>query len=140
MTLKFVPPKEPRLPRYASYGAGEMKTHTSLGAAKLSLGHRCGNYSWYRSDASWKEGFILELIDGEWYIRFHVKEGTKDDELPWKKEAWIGRRYGYTEIRFTEPTYRPEDYKKTVISVPETKEEYADWRVRVELEKRGIVD
>lgn len=146
MTLKFVPPKEQKLPRYASYGGGVMKTHTEVGHAKQSLGHR----STYRGDGEpgqhyysrpvlWHEGFILELVDGEWFTLYHVEEGTNDEDLPWKKESWVDHRYGWSR-QFVKPTYRPEDYSRQVVSVPMSRDEYAAWRVAVELEKRGIVD
>lgn len=138
MSLKFVPPKSEKLPRYASYGAGQMKTHASIGAAKQSLAHRCKPY-WSRE--SWKEGFILELIDGEWWIRYHVAEGTMDEDLPWYKDAWKRKTFSpyYNGISFTKP-WREEDYTKIRMNRPETKEEYAEFRVKVALEKAGITE
>lgn len=138
MTLKFIPPKEKKLPRYSTYGNGEMRTHTSMGAAKQSLAYRCGSYY----GEPWKEGFILELVDGEWYVRYHVTEGMKDDDLPWKVDAWKynGLSYWRSRYLYTEPTWDAENYTKVRINRPETKEEYAEWRIRVALEQRGIVD
>lgn len=135
MTLRFVPPKDEVLPRYASYGAGQMKTHTELGSAKQSLSHRCGSWG----EHPWRaEGFILELVDGEWFVLFHVPEGTKTDDLPWKADVWRDRRYNYS-LR-TEPTYRPQEYTKSRVSRAMTREQYAEWRVAVELERRGITE
>lgn len=135
MTLRFVPPKDEVLPRYASYGAGQMKTHRELGPAKQSLRHRCGSWG----DRPWHaEGFILELVDGELFVLFHVPEGTKDDDLPWKSDVWKHNRYNYT--RLTEPGWRPDEYSKSKVSKAMTREQYAEWRVAVELERRGITE
>lgn len=138
MTLKFTPPKAQKLPRYASYGSGQMKTHTSIGAAKQSLAYRCGP-RWRRD--TWEEGFVLELVDGEWFIRYHVTDGMNDNDLPWKVDAWKMNKYSpyCNGITFTKPRNDPE-YTKIRLNRPETKEEYAAWRVQVELEKRGIVE
>lgn len=140
MTLKFVPPKKKDLPRYASYGAGQMKTHTSIGAAKQSLANRCGAYY---SHQTWREGFILELVDGEWYVRYHVTEGMRDDDLPWYVDAWeyTGPHSWYrSNYLYTEPTWDKDNYRKVRVNRSETKEDYAAWRVQVALEKHGIVD
>ena len=134
--LKFIPPRKHKLPRYASYGNGVMKTHVSVGAAKQSLSHRVETYK------GWGEGFILELVDGEWFILYHVKDGTATDDLPWKKRFWY-RGYGYygSSRYFVKPTWIGEsDLETATISVPMTKDEYAEWRVKVELEKRGITE
>ena len=138
MTLKFTPPKSKALPRYASYGADTMKTHTSMGAAKQSLANRCGPV--YYSNNKWREGFILQLVDGEWYVRYHVKEGTSTEELPWFVDAWQYKGSSYWRSRYlsNEPTWDKDDYIKVRVSRPETKEEYAEWRIAVELERRGL--
>lgn len=142
--LKFTPPKEQKLPRYASYGGGIMKTHVGLGGAKQSLEYRSTfrgeallpGQSWYERPLLWKEGFILELVDGEWFTLYHVEEGTKDDELPWKQDRWTHKQYSWTYV--TEPRYKPEDCRHEKVSRPLSRDEYAAWRVAVELERRGI--
>lgn len=155
MTLKFIPPKvEVVLPRYASWTKTGMRTHTSIGAAKQSLANRASyrkekenldeNTPYYnRYETVYRESFILELVDGEWYTRFHIKDGTKEDDLPWKKEFLQKYQYGYkNKVPFrnekADSWYLENGYKRVKLATPETKEEYAAWRVAVELEKRGI--
>lgn len=132
MTLRFTPPKEDNLPRYASYGRGSMKTHSGLNGAKASLRNRCTRWR----EQNWSEGFILELVEGEWYVLYHVKEGSKNDDLPWKKDVWRHKQYRWTYP--TEPRHSLGDYIKERVNAPLGRDEYADWRVRVELERRGI--
>lgn len=145
MALRFTPPKNENLPRYASYGAGQMKTHREIGPAKQSLLHRTSyidnsdeTVPYYRRPRLSHEGFILENVDGEWYTLYHVEEGTSLEDLPWKRERWVHRSYGWT--RFEEPTYKPEDYRYEKASYSMSRDQYAEWRLAVELEKRGIVD
>lgn len=146
MTLRFNPPKDKKLPRYASYGAGILKTHTEVAYAKLSLAHRLEHRAnddsvpYYSRPWKWHEGYILEMVDGAWYVLYHVEEGTDRDHLPWKKKAWRHRDYYSWGRRYDKPTYNPESYIEEYVSVPMTKDEYADWRIKVELERLGIDD
>lgn len=144
MTLKFIPPKNETLPRYASYGEGVLKAHTTIGGAKQSLAHRCvrvdhdSDLPYYQRPRIWRQGFILESVNGEWFVLHHVPEGTKSDDLPWKKDRWIHKQYSWTLD--TPPKYKPEDYSHDRVTTVMTRDQYADWRVKVELERRGIDD
>lgn len=148
MSLKFIPPKEKSLPKYASYAKGVMRTHTSLGHAKQSLAYRAVDYVDYSRDyplERYSESFILELVDGEWYILYHVKKGTAANDLPWKKEFLDGIEYGSpVSVRSDGLTkdsiewHKSNGYVATKKNVAISKEEYAEWRIKVELESRGI--
>lgn len=153
MTLKFVPPpvRTLRFPKYATYipHLAEMKSHTYMSAVKNRINYQC-----HRSEALpgqedvpyyqrkyrrfYKEVFVLENVDGEWYVLYHVPEGTEEDDLPWKKDSWVDTKYSWSGRTFTEPTYRPEDYRHEKVTRPMDTEEYVQWRLKVELEKRGI--
>lgn len=143
--LRFSPPKEKekKIPRYASYGGGLMKTHTSIGAAKQSLSNRVSyvdnsdrSIPYYSRQTKWHEGFILEMVYGEWFILYHVPERTALDDLPWKKDVWVNKTYGWTQ--FYEPSHDPDRYTRFRKAYPMTRDEYADWRVRVERERLGV--
>lgn len=158
MTLKFVPPPEEakNLPRWASYVAGEgMKTHSSVGHAKLSFNNR----GWTRilredfksDDPYWKKyktvtkhAFILENVEGTWYVLYEIKPGLTSDELPWLKEFVVGsyrdvpyddyaKTNEYWQNKIKDGTYRIE---KRV--VPMSRDEYVAWRLKVEHERLGI--
>lgn len=88
----------------------------------------------------YKEAFVLENVDGEWYVLYHIPEGTEEDDLPWMKDSWVNTKYSYWGRQFTEPTYKPEEYRHEKVSRPMSTDEYVDWRIKVELEKRGITD
>lgn len=142
MSLKFVPPKEDRkFPRYASYADGVMKTHSTIGAAKLSFNNRGWEYT--RDDDSTKRkyvtkhGFILESVNGEWFVRYEIKPGLTSEELPWMEKVYKHRQYRWT---YTElPTWgNPDAYTVEYRPHKVTADEYADWRVKVELERLGI--
>lgn len=137
--LKFIPPVD-KTPRYASFTGGTMKVHTKVGHAKQSLRNRSYRYDSQLRKAVWNEGFILQQVDGTWYILYYVPEGTEFEDLPWVHPQWVRHGQYYSDRRWDEPTYRPEEYKKNYVSRPMTRDEYADWRVKVELERRGIVD
>jgi hypothetical protein len=129
-SLKFtVPPREQyKYGVWTNYGG--FKTHRSLGAAKQSAQSR--GQMWGRQGSMRSAAVITELIDGEWYILFEVPEGTTYNDLPWVKEE---QKYdGYDSA-----TYRAK-YRTVHRARPMTREEYAEWRVAVELEKRGIVE
>lgn len=114
MSLKFNPPKQ--VARYALFidhgnGKGFFKTYNELGSAKMALGHR--NYG-MRNDAK-----ILENVEGQWYVLFDIKKGTDRDNLPWKK-ARTSWRWRNSESK---------------VSKPMTRDEYAEWRLKVERER-----
>lgn len=144
-SLKFVPPKEEEqsFPRYASYGAGQLKTHGTLSGARNSLSNRIAPYGWsWKEDAKWKQGFILENVGGEWYTLYHVKEGSTNNDLPWMKKYWVHTKYGwkYNHNPAEHSRYHnAEDYEVKYVSETMSKDEYAEWRVAVELERLGII-
>jgi len=115
MGLKFNPPKN--VARYAvfakdSRGQGTFSVYNDLGSAKNATYHR------YNSDGI----YILENVDGDWYVLFDIPAGTKGQDLPWYKE--VSKYDWYLRSEKT--------YKK---AVPMTREEYAEWRVTVEHER-----
>lgn len=148
--LKFVPPKEEasKFPRYATYTAGDMKTHTSIGPAKNSLNNRMWTsrptgkqierYGVMRDEHErvTNHAFLLENVDGEYYVLYEIKEGSKFNDLPWVKKFWKHNRYGYT--RTTEPTYRADEYTAAYKAMPMSTDEYVAWRLAVERERLGI--
>lgn len=112
MSLKFVPPKQ--VARYAlfvdhGHGRGKFKTYDDLGSVKNAY-HHAGTYS--------SGSKILENVDGDWYVLHEIPAGTQYQDLPWVKES------GYS--------WRGTPRKK---AVPMTREEYAEWRIRVERER-----
>jgi hypothetical protein len=131
--LKFIPPKEEgsSFPRYASYASGELKTHRTLSGARNSLNNRA------KRSSGWKQGFILESVDGEWYVLYHVPEGARYEDLPWVHKRWKHRLYKW--YYYTEPSslslgsYTVEHYSR-----PMTTDEYVQWRLAVERERLGI--
>jgi hypothetical protein len=137
MSLKFIPPKEEakQFPRYASYGDGQLKTHRTLSGARNSLNNRTAPYRSWEADAKWKQGFILENVDGEWYTLYHVKEGSTRNELPWMHKRWSHKQYHWKY--YTEPT-NSDSYVLEYYSRPMTTDEYVDWRLAVERERLGI--
>lgn len=145
--LKFIPPKEEAqsFPRYASYGNGELKTHRTLSGARNSLNNRIAPYGYsYKPDAVWKQGFILENVDGEWYTLYHVKEGSKFADLPWTKEFY-NNGYGWSPLTdyVRENTYYSKkfesgEYRKEWRKVSMSTDEYVAWRLAVEHERLGL--
>lgn len=143
MTLKFVPPKEEAqsFPRYASYGAGQLKTHRTLSGARNSLNNRTAPGYWRKDKEGYKQGFILENIEGEWYTLWHVPEGTMENDLPWVHKRWVHKQYGwkYDHNPSVGSTYhKAEDYREEYYSRPMTTDEYVAWRLAVERERLGI--
>lgn len=165
MTLKFAPPKEEAksFPRYASYTSGEMKTHGGIGFAKNSLQNRLWTYvdnpdydaslpTYSYSNRSQirvtRHGFILENVEGDWYVLYEVQPGLKSTEdLPWYKEFYHdrwARNIPYTDF------YRNSSYYQGILekgeakiikkAVPMTTDEYVAWRVAVERERLGITE
>lgn len=155
MSLKFVPPpvRTLQFPKYATYipHLAEMKSHTYMSAVKNRINYQCHRrealpgqeevpYYQRKYRSFYKEVFILENVDGEWYVLYHVPEGTEEDDLPWKKDSWVNPNSYYYGRRFEKPTYKPEDWKHEKVSRPMDTEEYVQWRLKVELERRGIVE
>lgn len=134
MTLRFNPPKP--IGRYALYierscGDPHFKVFSSLGDLKNSFNHQVMEYT----GKTRVNSKVLENVDGDWYVLYDVPADTKNDELPWMKTSYRVHKYGYWQTVSTSDD--PNAYKM-VKSAPMTKDEYADWRVRVELERRGI--
>ena len=157
--LKFVPPKEEatKYPRYASFAAGEMKLHHGVGFAKNSLNNRM----WERvGDGTFRKGwndreventklvtkhaFLLENVEGEWFTLYEIKPGLTKNELPWMKEYYYGyyhwtlltdyeRNHEYYSAKIKSGEY-PTQFRPTKM----TTDEYVEWRLAVELERRGI--
>ena len=154
--LKFKPPSvdmqmpHPRTPKYASYVASPyshtMNTHSSIGSVKLSIYNRAGSYG----TDGYYESFLLELVDGEWYVLYHVEKGTKHDELPWmyplevveyKLRPMTQQELDARPSYMRGPGYTTDKYDRRVTTVrrnrPMTREEYAEWRVAVDRERNG---
>jgi hypothetical protein len=112
MTLKFVPPKGQN--RYAIFSyadnvdRGDFKAYNDLGIAKVVAGR------WVRHS----NVKILENVDGDWYQLYDVRQGTMYKELPWVKnvKSWYS---SYDRYR----------------AKPMTRDEYAEWRLKVERER-----
>lgn len=117
--LRYDPP--PNVGRYAVVvDKGWYTSFTimnGLGHAKSSLRHAV--WAWYGASSAIKGGRILEMVNGQWYTLYEVHKG--DTELP-----WIVKIY---------------DQQGKVLGTsakPMTREEYADFRVRVFAEQHGI--
>jgi len=113
MSLRFVPPKQ--VARYALFvdhgnGKGFFKPYNELGHAKLGYYHHGRHY----------DSKILETVAGEWYTLFEIPAGTERSQLPWVGDVQQGWRNNWGRIRR---------------AVPMTREEYAEWRIRVERER-----
>lgn len=124
--LRFVPPK--LLAKYAVFidhgnGRGFFRTYDLLGSAKYSFRIHNGPHRWGRNSITFNPGKILELIDGEWFALYDVPKGT--EHLPWEKD--FGTGVGYARWRTGWHT------------VPMSREEYGEWRARVERERLNIV-
>lgn len=120
MALKFDPPKH--LARYAlfvdrgeSYGGSRytFKPYDNLGHAKLGWHSRGTHF----------DSKILENINGEWYTLFDISKDA--NRAPWQKQVEAGGwRHPY----------------KTWKAKPMTRDEYANWRIKVEHEKLGLAE
>ena len=147
-SLKFNPPKEEgkKLPRYASYSAGIMKTHTGIGHAKSSLDNRM--WSWQREPENKRvtsHSFILEIVDGEYFTLYEILPGLTRNQLPWVKEGftdtwgrWTELTDYYRQSSYYGPKLESGQYTKSFRSVQMTTDEYVEWRLRVEHERLGI--
>jgi hypothetical protein len=158
MSLRFNPPPEEakKLPRYASYAAGEMKTHGSIGAAKNSLNNRM--WRWKSTEGETPDrgrkrvttyAAILENINGTWYTLYQIPDGTTSDTLPWMKE-YVQGKYGsvnlYTDYHKDSPYYQKGiengTFKVFKKATPMTRDEYVAFRLAVqreEFEREGKV-
>lgn len=153
--LKFTPPREEqkKLPRYASYSVGVMKVHSRIVDAKNSLNNRMwvresnpsGEVKYYKRNLVTTHSFILEMVNGEYFTLYEILPGLKKEQLPWMKEfAYLG--WSWDELTpklrasdYYGPKIANGEYRTEFRSVAMSKDEYADWRVRVELERRGLV-
>jgi hypothetical protein len=159
-SLKFVPPKEDNsFPRYATYTKGEMKTHGTMSGAKNSLNNRM----WTREvdpNEPEREGyngvkrpnyrnvtrhaFLLESIEGEWFVLYEIKPGLTHNELPWMKEyfqsykSWTPLTQSWKDSPYYGPKIASGEYPTAFRKTPMTTDEYVAWRIAVELERRGI--
>lgn len=113
MGLKFNPPAE-KAPKYAVYVESyrpSFRTFTRMSDAKQSFYYQTNLVGWFRNSALTSyDAKILEFIDGDWYVRYDVPQGTKKSDLP-----WIGQ-YGQT--------------------LPFDVEEYVKFRIAVHDEKK----
>jgi hypothetical protein len=112
MTLKFAPPKT--VAKYALFteqkdsGRTSFKSYDNLGSAKNAY------HAKYNVDAK-----ILESVDGEWFVLYDIPAKTDYNDLPWVREVPRSWRYKYSTVKR---------------AVPMTREEYAEWRLKVERE------
>lgn len=121
--LRFVPPK--LLAKYAVFidhgnGRGFFRTYDDVGHAKVAFRQQAG-YFW-RGTTS-RAGKILELVDGEWFTLYDIPEGTT--QLPWQKDFGRDNGWGYR--------------RSGIKTVPMSRDEYGEWRARVERERLEIV-
>lgn len=143
--LKFVPPKtDEKVPRYASYGNGQLKSHGTLSGARNSLNNRCNSWR----STGWKEGFILENVGGEWFVLYHVPKDAKIEDLPWMKQFYEDYSYGSYSSPYTDSMKESNYYQNKLKDgsaklvwkpVAMTKDEYAEWRISVEYERLGLM-
>ncbi len=145
MTLRFNPPPAvaKKLPRYASYAGGVMKTHHRIGDAKNSLNNRMwttvGQYPDRERVTTYAA--ILENIKGQWYSLYEVPEGSTYKTLPWVKAQF---RPGYYSTWMNVDEYKDNPYYGPKLTngeltvqynnVPMTVDEYVAWRIQVERE------
>lgn len=120
--LRFVPPK--LLAKYAVFidhgdGRGFFRTYDDVGHAKVAFRVQT-NFNW-RSNGTTRAGKILELVDGEWFTLYDIPSGTT--RLPWQKD------FGDTVW----------GYRRGIRTVPMSRDEYGEWRARVERERLEIV-
>lgn len=149
--LKFNPPREEakKLPRYASYAAGVMKTHGGIGSAKNSLNNRMWTWTGSRASGDRKKvttyAAILENVDGTWYTLYEIPEGTTYDNLPWMKEVFRSAYGGWTlvtdyhrESDYYKNRFSSGEYRITKRPYPITMDEYVAWRLEIQREQLTI--
>lgn len=122
--VKFDPPADTA--RYAVYfeSGNRFEVVSSLAVAKIKF------HGWGRP----RKGKILENVGGEWFILFEIEAADTTRDLPWYKEVKRWRnRYWNTELGRYDA-----GYQTMKIARPMTRDEYAEWRVNVELARRGL--
>ena len=119
--MKFVPPVTKDF-RYAVWVEGRgFKVKAGLGEAKQSAYAMAGVYGVSFGESKTHRRIVLaEMIKGDWYTLFDVPAGTAYKDLPWVKKV---RPYRYGSGR------------EYYAGRPMTREEYAEWRIRVERER-----
>lgn len=121
MTLRFVPP--PEVDKYGVYIEGRGLTiHGTIGGAKGRIRNATGGWS-AKHNAEYRGALLLKNIDGDWFILYDVKKG---EQYPWIKEV---KSYSW-------PNWGKSTTEKR--AVPMTNEEYAEWRLKVEEERRAV--
>lgn len=163
MTLRFTPPpEEPKgFPRYASYVVGlGIKTHSRVTDAKNSfrsrgftryetdevIGKNHDNSPRYKTFYGAKHSFILENVNGTWYVLYEIPEKTLSSDLPWMKTFIKDTKYtGGGVLRldvFEKYEYNkklreaePERFRLFKKAVPMTQDEYVEWRLAVQREQ-----
>jgi hypothetical protein len=161
MSLRFIPPKEDAkgLPRYASYVVGSgLKVHGRIVDAKNSWRNRGWHYvetgelverfGFMRPERKYvtKHGFILENVDGFYYTLYEIQPGLAEEELPWYKTFIRDTAYtwdkGQPLEEFNKYSYRvkhreenPTRYVEFRKPVPMSRDEYAAWRLAIQMEQ-----
>jgi hypothetical protein len=110
MTLKFVPPRS--INRYALFvdrGRRPLAAYDDLAHAKGA---------WHVRARRYYDAKILENVEGQWYVLYDLPKGL--ERAPWYKEIEVGR---WNNRRMA---WRAK---------PMTRDEYADWRIKVERER-----
>lgn len=154
--IKFIPPKDDlkKLPRYASYSVGEMKTHHGLGFAKNSLNNRMWGRKNVPEDMVWDASTpyafkrlvtfpaaLLELVDGEYYTLYEIPAGLRWQDLPWVDEyfysynSWTRLTDYYRESNYYGPKIKDGSIKTAYRPTPLGTDEYVNWRLAVERER-----
>ena len=126
MMLRFTPPKQ--VARYAAFidhgnGRGFFKTYDEVGPAKVALRMQLAFGSWRDTNLAQYNAKLLEMIDGEWFTLYDIPKGTT--RLPWEKEV---ETYSAYHGRFS----------KRWQAVPMTRDEYGEFRAKVERERLNL--
>jgi hypothetical protein len=131
MSLKFVPPTSQNW-KYGVWVDGHgFRVKSNLGAAKQSAYAKAGIYDISSTtDVTRNRVVITEQVDGEWYTLFDVPAGTPCSEIPWRKQVPT-RRYNYDRRVYEDSTKAK--------SVSMTREEYAEWRIKVDRERQAEI-
>lgn len=154
--IKFIPPKDElkKLPRYASYSVGQMKTHGGIGFAKNSLNNRMWGRKNVPEDMTWDvstpyafkqlvtfPSALLELVDGEYYTLYSIDAGMRWQDLPWVDEyfysynSWTKLTDYYRESDYYGPKLKNGSVKTSYRVSSMTTDEYVNWRLAVERER-----
>lgn len=153
-SLKFVPPPVRTLsfPKYATYipHLAQIKTHgDSMSGVKNRINQQCFKrellpgqeelpYHSRKRREFFREAYILESVRGEWFVLYHIPDNCLPEDLPWMVDVWKHEQYGWTY--YEQPNYSPENYIHSKVAKPMAREEYLNWRIKAELESRGIVE